>query len=54
MYFTLFDLPTRKGKGRGSGDTSRSGNVTYDYRFPVPISAGIIEQVSSEKSGWFI
>lgn len=50
VYFTLFDLP-RKRKGRGSDDTSRPENVTYDYGFPVPISAGIIEQVSRKADG---
>lgn len=41
----------RGGGGEGSDDTPE--NVSYDYRFPVLISAVIIEQVSRtrEKSG---
>lgn len=50
MYFSLFDLATRR---RGSDDTPE--NVSYDYRFPVLISAVIIEQAevsrTREKSG---
>lgn len=31
MYFSLFDLPTRKRKEEEGGESDDTENVTYDY-----------------------